>query len=298
MTNAFERPKWIAEASAKMRSLRRPVELGLFRESFEEYRGFWAVNASSLKKMQKSPLECLADFNRPPEEKKETPDMVIGTLAHCALFEPEKFERIVPEPYKRGTKKHEAWLAELPAGTVTERKQYLKTAREMVRVLWSKRSVRSALMPLGDMGVAEVSARFNFSNGLAGKCRFDYLVDGALWDYKTAADASEWKFSGAIANFGYHISAAIYLYAIEAITGERHWWGFIVQEKSWPYDGQLFRLDPEALECGRKMAAGYLGLLAEAIDSGKWPGYPEVPQRVTLPRWSFSDSLDYEGREI
>ena len=94
-------------------------------------------------------------------------------------------------------------------------------------------------------------------------------------------------FARAIANFGYHLSAAFYSDGIKAIYGHRptHW-VHVVVEKEPPYSVSLYELPAEDIERGRLLNRRAINLFADCLENGRWPGYADQPRPVGLPFWA------------
>jgi hypothetical protein len=105
-------------------------------------------------------------------------------------------------------------------------------------------------------------------------------------DYKTAADASTATFSRAVAQFGYHQQAAWYLDGHRTLTGSDAAFVFIVQERDAPYLVNVCELDSQALEIGAARNRRAIDLYRECAVTGRWPGYGDEVNLVSVPRWA------------
>jgi hypothetical protein len=105
-------------------------------------------------------------------------------------------------------------------------------------------------------------------------------------DLKTAADGSPKAFTRTIANFGYHMAAALYLDGITAIFGETPTnWLHVVVEKEAPYVVSLYELPGEDIERGRWLNRKAIRRFAECLSADKWPGYSDDVTQIGLPGW-------------
>lgn len=126
--------------------------------------------------------------------------------------------------------------------------------------------------------------------GISLKCRPDHLNPLFCGELKTAADASERGFQGAVMRYGYHISAAMYLDGIEAVTGTRHAHRFVVVEKNPPYLCAVYQLSDSALAAGYAEYRRLLNVLRECRNTNTWPGLPGNLE-LDLPAWAYPDDV-------
>lgn len=124
------------------------------------------------------------------------------------------------------------------------------------------------------------------------KARLDYEPNHRryLADLKTAMSAHPETFRKRIADYGYHISAAWYLDAIERFHGaapDRFY--FVVIEKQAPHVISVVELQSEALDWGRLQARKAIRLFADCLAAGRWPGYADRAVSVNLPDWTLRD---------
>ena len=112
--------------------------------------------------------------------------------------------------------------------------------------------------------------------------------DGFIVDLKTAADASADAFQRASFNYGYHRQAAFYLDAWKLISGEApKGFIFVVQETEAPFLTAVYVASPAMIEAGRAEITQDLQGFAKCLETNNWPGLPEAPQELTLPRWAM-----------
>lgn len=141
-------------------------------------------------------------------------------------------------------------------------------------------------------GQAELSIFWtDLETGIDLKCRPDHLNPLFCGELKTAADASERGFQGAVMRYGYHISAAMYLDGIrQARMGidQRH--RFVVVEKLPPYLCAVYQLSDAAIAVGHAEYRRLLHLLAECRQRNEWPGLPGNLE-LDLPVWAYNDDI-------
>ena len=122
--------------------------------------------------------------------------------------------------------------------------------------------------------------------GVLLRSRLDWLPNAPLYipDYKTARSAKPLDFQRDIANYSYHMQAAFYLDAIEAVTGDtpRSFY-FVVQEKTPPYLVTCVALDDIAIGWGRIQNRKAIHEFARCLEADEWPGYAEDVVEMSLP---------------
>ena len=132
------------------------------------------------------------------------------------------------------------------------------------------------------------------THGVRRRCRVDWLrepVDGRLIlvDFKSCVSAEPRKIAKAVADYGYHLSAAWYQDVVLGLElAEDTPFLLIFQEKTAPYLVTVVELHADALNVGRRQADQALQLYRECTETGVWPGYvgdDEIPL-ITLPGWA------------
>lgn len=263
---------------------------GLHDLPSSDYFALDAVGKSDLDLIARSPLH----WQRAVRE--ETPAMRIGSAVHCAVLEPERFERdyVTAPECDRRTKAGKEAFAEFEAAnagkTVLNGDEGVLCHRIAASVL---SHLRAAQLLAGAR--AEVSALWKDPE-LRVRCRarFDALTkDGWILDLKTTQDASPSAFAKSAANFRYHVQAAWYLDGYGSATGDiPAGFVFVAVEKSPPYAVALYELDAEAVEIGRALARRDLARYANAREFDLWSGYPETIQPLSLPRWALNAEIE------
>ena len=260
--------------------------------SGEEYHKEPGLSASGLRLLDKSPLHYKA------APRADTEALRFGTAVHCAVLEPERFEREytrAPEGIDRRTKEGRAAWSEFEAAS--EGKTVLKP--EDHKALLGVAEAVHAHPLAGKLltgGAAEQSLFWNERVYYGGrwadilcKCRPDYvkpLLDGpVIVDLKTTRDAGAAKFQrSAYWDFGYHIQAAHYLRGFEAATGETaRGFIFVAVEKEPPWAVNVFQAAANFLAAGTMRAEELYKVFAACKDNDEWPGYPAVIRELGLP---------------
>lgn len=258
----------------------------------DDYHAIDALGASGLRKLARSPAHFYAatlDPQRPTSEP--TPAMRAGTLAHCALLEPDELERryvVRPDGLDARTKDGKAWLAALPVGIEAVTAEQMTTAHRQAAALRYLPDIASAL----SNGAAEVSAFWRDTlTGIDCKCRPDWVApagDGViLIDVKTTTDASPTGFPRSLANFRYPLQAAWYSDGYERASRKRVL-GFVFAcvESDYPHAAAAYMLDDESMDKARAENRRLLELYSTCRSANQWPGYPSTIQPISLPAWA------------
>lgn len=299
---------------------------GVYRDlTNEAYHSNPGVSNSGLTELNRSPLHYWHRYMNPAREKREpTPAMAFGTAIHAAILEPDRFmDEFVREPHPAdfngclvSLDDYRAKAKELDikgvsaakkddikalikaidesvmffddcAKAVTEGKTVI-TADQMEACIQISRQLRSqkAAKTLFSMGVAETSIYWkDAETGVLCRCRPDFLGIGIL-DVKSTEDASPKAFQRSIWNYRYWVQMAFYIDGVKAATGDELPFVFAAWEKSAPYASAFYAGDRFMLEAGRKEYKRLLRVLANCLETGKWPGYSQQIETITLPLYA------------
>ena len=256
---------------------------------------------------KKSPFHYWFDSpmnpNRPAEKSK--PHLNVGKAAHDLMLLSERwpeYYHVLPEGFSEAAtvKFKEAIAAKLEAeeaGKVILRYQDYETVKNVSAAIGLNAGAKLAL----SAGLPEVTLAWQDNEtGVWLKARPDWLpftvINGA--DIMVVSDlkfmdprsCSPDGFSRAVAEYGYHNSAAFYEDGIEAIYGRKptHWL-FLPIEKEPPYSVSLYALHPADVERGRIENRHAINRFAECLAKGTeqefWPGYTPEIETIGLPAW-------------
>lgn len=258
-----------------------------------------AIGSSMLMTFRKSPAlyhqRFVSNEILPPEP---TPDMVLGSALHCLTLEIGVFaERYATAIKVDGrTKEGKALKAEFAAKNagkiILDSEDYAKTLD------WNHALMTHpvAAKLLNSYGVNEVAFRWtDDETGLTLKARFDRLIvppvvaQPVVVDLKTAIDPSPAGFAKAVANFDYHLQAALYCEAAHLLTDEEPVFLFVCVGKDAPHDVWVHQLDSEFAALGARELRTTLRKLAVAYSMGDWraEGQDEITT-LSAPRWAMS----------
>lgn len=258
-----------------------------------EYHAAKGLSNSVLSAMANSPANYFAMYEAPGRPvRKPTAAMMAGTLAHCAILEPDQLHaRYVCKPtgHDARTTAGRAWAASVPDGVTVIDADAIAMAEE-------QRNAVLAVPELAELlasGVAEQSAFWlDQDTSLLCKCRPDWihpLPDGRviLVDVKTTKDASPAGFSRSVNEYGYHRQAAHYSRGYELASGkEVAAFVFAVVTNAYPYIAMAYTLDAESMQQGESEISELIELYAACKLSGNWPTYGTGVVQIGLPAWA------------
>ncbi len=224
-------------------------------------------------------------------EQEETEALAFGSAFHCALLEPERFDRTyVLEPAFGDCRKTENKNARDAWRKASEGKRPVSCA-DFATIRGMTDSVRAHPLA-GKMlqgGVAEATLRWrDAETGIECKGRADYYVPGLglVVDVKTTQDARAASFRKSVANFGYHRQEAFYRAGFDGAAAPVEHFVFLAVEKAAPYLVALYELDGDALDSGEASTRVDLRTLARCIERDEWPGYGNSIITLDLPPWA------------
>ena len=275
---------------------RKQVNYGIHTDiPASEYHAHPAASASKLKKLWSStPAHLKADT----EAFEPSAAMIMGTLAHSLILEPETpLPGIVVQPdeyepgkkWTRAAKVCKEWEADQKAkGLLVLKADEWKDALGMAEAVAWHPLAHDLLV----CGKPEVSlCAHDSANGLDIKARIDFLPNsgGAIVDVKTTVDASERGFMRRAYDLGYHIQAALYLDLWNALmpTEPRTEFYFIAVENFAPYAVNVFKASAEFLSKGREDYKAALTLYAACVKADNWPAYSQEVKELGLPKYAI-----------
>lgn len=255
-----------------------------------DYLALPGVSITRLKELGRSPLHYRHRLLNP----KESAPLTLGRAAHCAVLEPERYQR-----------DHAVWSRRTSAGNLAPRNgkhwDAFKAAAEGLAILTEdehaealaiQRAVRSNpdAMRFLASGDAEVTMQWSML-GHACKGRLDWLtsIDGRPWlvGLKTARDCRPFQFGRQAANLGYHLQWAYYLDGYKAITGEPARVFEIVVESEAPHAVVVYEIPDDVLLQGAEEYTALLETLAECESRHAWDGPAPGIQTLALPQWVY-----------
>lgn len=252
-----------------------------------EYHNHQAVSKSDLDLISRSPLHFKFAKELP---KAQTPNMLLGSLVHKLVLEPNDFDNeyiVAPDCDRRTRQGKEIWndFIESAVGmnVITEE---LKSKAESIANSVLKDTVAACLLRNGE---AEQSFFWvDDETGIECKCRPDYLKsNGIVIDLKTTSNASPESFVKSAYDYRYYVQAWWYLHGLHQCKIKADDFIFIAVETEPPYAVCIYAADDLMLELGERKAKEDLRVYAECLENGQWYGYSKEPdiRSLSLPDW-------------
>jgi len=281
------------------------VYMGLYVDmSLEDYLAVDALSATGLKLMARSPWHFHNRVDGDP-----TPSMLRGTLAHCAVLEPDAMAKryvVMPEDAPRRPSRLQ-WEAKKPSPESLAAMAWWTTWQEdnAGRTLVSHADYSVCQMQLEAVkanptlaellraGRGEVSIFWvDDKTGLYCKARPDWLppADGGRItpvDLKTCADESPSGFGRAAARLRYDLQAAHYTAGIEAVTGlkvDKFVFGAVSSKP--PVLAVPYTLTDEIRDQGVEERRELMERLVWCRRENVWPAYGDGLQLLDFPAYA------------
>ncbi len=230
---------------------------------------------------------------------KPSPAMAMGTAAHVAILEPDKWATAyalapnVDRRTKAGKEAYALWQESLAPHTTVLKQDAWDQVTGMAEAVKNCEASQGLLNPQNREGLTEsVVVWDDEATGAPCKGRVDLFFpeaadtdyDGYVVDLKTTADASPAGFAKSCANFRYHVQAAMYL---EGTGADRFF--FVCVERRAPYLTAVYELCDDAIELGRQVMADDLEYALACVAADSFPGYNQHTQMTTidLPGWAY-----------
>jgi exodeoxyribonuclease VIII len=287
--------------------------LGVFYGmTFDNYLKAPGLSASGLKQLARSPWHYK---NRAFSEP--TRAMLAGTLAHCAILEPDAMNaRYVVMPEDAPRKPTKAQLAaKNPSAESREAMQWwegftrenggktLISAKEFDLCSAQLRAIKDNdyLRKLFSSGSSEVSFFWrDEQSGIYCKGRADFLTHDVrhIIDLKTCMDESPNGFGRASARLRYDLQAAHYTEGIRAIFGHKPDFIFAAISNAAPVLAVPYILTEEVQQNAEDDWRNLLDKFAECRKNDTWPAYGDGLQLLDFPAYAkASGEVEIEWSE-
>lgn len=239
-----------------------------------------------------------------PNFKPENPQKFDrGTASHQLLLENDESRwAVVPEIYtnwKTNAAKEVRDTAR-ECGQVPLLASTAEEIREMVAAARPQLKANEADPQPFTNGKAEQVIAWE-EDGVLCRALIDWLHNdfATIDDYKTTgvANPDQWT-KRTLFDIGADVQAEFYSRGIEALTGVRPEFRFVVQETEAPYQLSVIGLGPDVMALAKKKVDRALELWARCLRNDAWPGYPTRVCWAELPAWEESRWLEKEMREI
>ena len=267
-----------------------------------EYFALPGVSITRLKELKRSPQH----YRHQLEHPKQSPSLSLGTAAHCAVLEPERFAREFAVWSKRtasgnlaprNSAAYTAFCEENEGRTIITEDEYI----DAMAMCDAVRSHAAAMMYL-ETGDPEVTLQWELG-GRACKGRVDWLTrvesEHVLVGLKSARDCRHMIFGTQAARLGYHLQWAWYHDGYEELARVLPRVVEIVVESAPPYAVAVYAIPEDVLLQGRDEYRELIEQLGECERTGVWAGPHPLEEQLTLPSWAYphSDELNDIGLE-
>lgn len=269
-----------------------------FSMSNQDYHAQTSISSSQLKDVLRSPAHFYAKYLAEDREPTpETDNMRLGSAVHLLFLEPELYAdsvAILPMCDRR-TKDGKLLFAEFEAnshGKIILTQEQNKLAQGMAAQL---RSHLFNQIVMQGKGHREASIFYvDEETGLSCRIRPDYHVapcddwpNGLIIDLKTTDDARPHAFAKTMANFSYHISAAMYCEGFKAHYNTENYpdFAWLVIERNKPFACAAYSLSENTRSIGYHKMREAFDLILIGHTTEKWPSYPSIVQTIEIPNW-------------
>lgn len=240
-----------------------------------------SLSATACKTLLTNPARFLheRERGRPPKDAFD-----VGTLAHELILRGGDNRLRVIDAYDwRSKVAQEAKKAAHADRLVPVHRGDLLAATHLARSV-RRHPLASAIL---SEGKPEQSLYWlDEETGVTCRGRVDWLRGNAIVDVKTTTygGSDPDAFARAAASYDYPLQAAHYIDGVEALTGQRLPFLFIVVEKEPPYFVRVHQLTTDDLEIGRDRARAARHLFAE-YESNGYPAVGSDIETIHLPGW-------------
>jgi hypothetical protein len=220
----------------------------------------------------------------------DTDARAFGRAWHCAVLEPERFEREYAVQPDFGPCNHKGPKAKRDAWRKEHSGQTWLSAQDGATILGMAGAVRRHPMAarlLGG-GVSEATIRWDDpSTGIVCKGRVDKLVAdlSTAIDLKSCESANVHAFERDAEKYGYDRQQAMYREGLAHVGRGVDHLVFVCVEKAPPHLVMIHTVDVADEIIGREENHRLLGRLAECLATDTWPGLPEEIHVAQLRRW-------------
>jgi hypothetical protein len=210
-----------------------------------------------------------------------TAAMRLGSLAHCAVLEPDELHNRYAIAPDRRSNAGKALAADMAA-------RGLEAVTESDMALAANMAIAVQGHPYAGALLADGKAEQSFwaddtATGQRCKCRPDWYQGTTIVDLKTCQDASPNAFARACATFAYHTQAAHYL---NGTFADR--FVFVAVEKVYPFCVGIYELDAAAMDAGAEQCRIGLQTISDCRAINEWPGYTTTCDTISMPNWALS----------
>jgi len=252
------------------------------------------ISRSGLHEFSKLPYKYWLKFLDPNRKKfSQSNAMLIGSLVHCYILEPENFNDIYAiQPIGLGQSKDDK--AQKSLFIEKNKGKEVISIDDSRKARWLADKILSHPMAkklLDYEGNNEQAYFFNHPlTGTPSKFKPDretVNANGLILDLKKCRDISEFQFGKDCINYWYHVEAAWYMDGFYAETGvkPKAFVFILVEEETGIVD--VRNAPKEMIDLGRKTYQQALVHYEECRQDGYFPAYSNKIKPIQLPYWAF-----------
>lgn len=253
---------------------------------FDEYVTIDAMNFSSLKYMERSPMAYKHHRENPTPP---TAPMILGNAAHKAILEPNMTNFAVwPGPGNRDMRHiaYREWCEANEGKTFLNQKEFAHV--EGMALAVHANPVAHKYLRFVRTEVVMVWKDPSFKRMM--KARIDALTDVAeetvMVSLKSTVDCRDFRFASQYAKMTYHCQDCIYQDGHFRLTGTLPRMVTMAVESKPPYESAVYNIPNDALMQGQQLVSKWLERLAECERLDQWPPAVEGEQDLVLPSWA------------
>ena len=267
----------------------------LIHDAAAQYHGTKALSNSSMGQLLKCPAlfqQALAEMDG--IEHTQTPAMLMGSVFHSMVLEPDKVQatyalRGNPGNTKAG--KEEAAAAKEQGITLISPDVWNVAAAMAVSACAHPLIAAARRSPKWE---AETSAYWEERGHIPCKARIDAMatISGmpglCVIDLKSTIDASPAGISKHILDYGYHRQAAWYRHALGKCGRAANLFIFLFVEKTPPYLCTAVTIEDAAIQLAYDDIRNALDTYERCEANNEWPGYTtDIITEIGLPEWAY-----------
>ena len=271
------------------------MEPRITHDAAKEYHSTKALSNSSMGQLLRCPAlfqQALSEMDG--QEHTQTPAMLLGSVFHSIVLEPDKTRteyalRGNPGNTKAG--KEEAAAAKEKGITLVSPDVWnvavgmAASASAHPLIVAAKRSLKWE---------TETSLYWTERDYIPCKARVDAMaeIEGVpglcVIDLKSTTDASPDAISRHIVDYGYHRQAAWYMHALNKCGRPANTFIFLFVEKQPPYLCTAITIADSAIQLAYNDIRSAIDVYEQCDKSGNWPGYTQdIITEIDLPEWLY-----------
>lgn len=254
------------------------------------YRKLPADSISLVKQLSRSPLH----YRHRRINNLETDPMRLGTAAHAAILEPDRFVKDfsvwdkVTESGSMSPRRGKDWdrFRDMHRSTTIITKKDFDFSNAMHTAVRGHESAMDYLRK----GEPEVTLQWLFDARLC-RGRLDWLTiiedQPVIVGVKTTKDCRHFIFGSHAHKLGYHLQWAWYHDGYMELTGRIPKMIEIVVESTPPHAVAVYRITDDILNQGREEYQALLPILDRCQTSQEWPGPVEGEEDLSFPTYAY-----------